>query len=227
MYFSGTPLEKTCDQFVPCPPSPSRYQTQDGRCNHPDPAKATWGAAGSPMERLLPPSYQDGVWEPRSLSVDGTPLTNPRTISRFLLSDADRPHPVINLLFMQFGQFMSHDVTQSASITTSKYHFFSVDSIFIIFVIEYMALYLYSKCNRFVYSLLGDGRSVTCCTEDGSRVLPPEFLHYSCLPITVEPQDEFYSQFNQGCINFVRSALAPDDQCRVGYGKQVRGTLFS
>lgn len=133
MYFSGTPLEKTCDQFVPCPPSPSRYQTQDGRCNHPDPAKATWGAAGSPMERLLPPSYQDGVWEPRSLSVDGTPLTNPRTISRFLLSDADRPHPVINLLFMQFGQFMSHDVTQSASITTSKYHFFPVDSVFMFF----------------------------------------------------------------------------------------------
>lgn len=56
----------------------------------------------------------------RHLSVDGTPLTNARTISRILLRDVERPHPTINLLFMQFGQFMTHDVTQSASIRTSK-----------------------------------------------------------------------------------------------------------
>lgn len=46
-------------------------------------------------------------------------------------------------------------------------------------------------------------------------------LHYACLPIEIEPADEFYSQFNQGCINVVRSALSVDSECKLGYGKQL------
>lgn len=56
-------------------------------------------------------------------SVTGAPLTNARTISRTLIHDADRPHPTLNLLFMQFGQMLTHDVTQSASITTRMFDF--------------------------------------------------------------------------------------------------------
>lgn len=48
-FFDGTSLEGTCDQAPLCPPQPLRYRMQDGTCNHPDPAKAAWGAAGSPM----------------------------------------------------------------------------------------------------------------------------------------------------------------------------------
>lgn len=54
----------------------------------------------------------------RLTSVSGRPLTNPRTISRLLIQDSDRPHATLNLLFMQFGQLLTHDVTMSASITT-------------------------------------------------------------------------------------------------------------
>lgn len=135
-------------------------------------------------------------------------MPNARTISRILLRDAERPHPTINLLFMQFGQFLAHDVTQSASIRTSE---LSANYIFVFVVVKKIAFSLFAD----------DGRSITCCTQDGSHVLPPEHLHYSCLPIEVEPQDEFYGQFNQGCINFVRSSLSPDGQCRLGYGKQL------
>ncbi|XP_055322112.1 chorion peroxidase [Sitodiplosis mosellana] len=181
----GTPLEHLCDQFPVCPPEASRYRTIDGKCNNPDPRKGLWGAAGSPMERLLPPSYEDGIWQPRLTSVTGSPLTNPRTISRELIKDADRPHPSLNLLFMQFGQFLTHDISLSSSIKTS------------------------------------DGASIRCCTKDGRRILPRESLHFACLPIFIEPDDDFYSQFDQGCMNFVRSALAPDGQCQLGYGKQV------
>lgn len=109
---------------------------------------------------------------------------------------------------MQFGQFLAHDVTQSASIRTSE---LSANYIFVFVVVKKIAFSLFAD----------DGRSITCCTQDGSHVLPPEHLHYSCLPIEVEPQDEFYGQFNQGCINFVRSSLSPDGQCRLGYGKQL------
>ncbi|KAG4070441.1 hypothetical protein HA402_005673 [Bradysia odoriphaga] len=100
-------------------------------------------------------------------------------------ADVDRQHPEINLLFMQLGQFITDDVTQSASTTTA------------------------------------DGSAINCCTEDGSSVVPPPFLHYSCMPIEIEPHDEFYSQFNQRCINFVRSSLAPYNQCKLGYEKQI------
>lgn len=115
----------------------------------------------------------------------GTPLTNPRTISRELLEDVDRQHPELNLLFMQFGQLITHDVTQSAMITTS------------------------------------DAKSINCCSDDGTSVLPPEFSHFGCMPIEIEQNDEFFSQFGQKCINFVRSSLAPDSECKLGYGKQV------
>lgn len=116
----GTTLERGCGQQSMCPASPPRFRTQDGTCNNPDPSKSTWGAAATPMERLLPPSYEDGIWEPRTYSVDGSRLTNPRTISRSLLADVDRPHSTYNLLFMQFGQWITHDVTQSGSITHGK-----------------------------------------------------------------------------------------------------------
>ncbi|KAG4080101.1 hypothetical protein HA402_008172 [Bradysia odoriphaga] len=177
--------QNLCAEQVVCPPNPPRYRTENGQCNNYHPLRTAWGSAGYPMERLLPPSYLDGIWEARTMSVHGTPLTNARTISRELVADVDRQHPEINLLFMQFGQLITHDVTQSSSTTTA------------------------------------DGRSIDCCTEDGSSVVPAPFLHYSCMPIEIEPHDEFYSQFNQRCINFVRSALAPDNQCKLGYGKQI------
>lgn len=187
----GTPLENTCDQLPFCPQASGRYRFQDGKCNNPDPRRGNWGAAASPMQRLMPPSYNDGIWEPRTRSVDGSPLTGARTVSRKLIVDADRPHARLNLFFMQFGQFLTHDVSQSSSVTTS------------------------------------DGKSVRCCTKDGSSLLPKEFLHFACFPIIIDPDDEFYSQFHQGCVNFVRSALAPDGDCRLGYGKQVSSAVKS
>lgn len=127
-YLEGTPLEQHCNQPAMCPPNPSLYRSHNGQCNNYGATRNTWGAAGAPMERLLPPAYEDGIWEPKTLSVDGSVLTNARTISRVLFVDADRPHSFHNLLFMQFGQFLTHDVTQSASITTGILrHFFYIE----------------------------------------------------------------------------------------------------
>lgn len=184
-FLDGTLLENTCDQSPPCPPEAGRYRSQDGKCNNPEPSRGAWGSAGAPMERLLPPSYNDAIWQARTLSVDGTPLTPARAISNFLIQDSDRPHSRLNLLFMQMGQLITHDVSQSSSIKT------------------------------------GEGKSIRCCAKDGSAPLPQEELHFACFPIQIDPQDSFYSEFRQGCINFVRSALSPDPECKLGYGKQV------
>lgn len=118
--FADSPLEKTCPARPQCPEKFSRYRTLDGTCNHMK-GKETWGAAKTPMERLLPPAYEDGIWSPRVTSKDGSKLTSARAISSSLFPDLDRPHPVLNLMIMQFGQFLSHDFTQSSSITLRKF----------------------------------------------------------------------------------------------------------
>ena len=59
--------------------STDKYRSYDGTCNNL--VNPLIGAANVPYVRLLPPAYQDGVNSPRSLSVSGQPLPNPRTIS--------------------------------------------------------------------------------------------------------------------------------------------------
>lgn len=56
---------------------------------------------------------------------------------------------------------------------------------------------------------------------DGFDFLPPELQHWSCAPITTGPGDAFYQQFGHKCLNFVRTQLAPSQDCSVGYAKQV------
>lgn len=164
----------------------SRYRNFDGSCNNPLAHRAHWGAAGQPMERLLTPMYEDGIWLPRlHSSVDQSPLSSPRKISRMLFTDANKPHPKYNLLVMQFGQFVAHDITQSSSI-----------------------------------KLQGD-KPIDCCSKGGISALPPKDRHFACLPIEIEPQDEFFSKFKQGCMNFVRLSLAPNPECKIGYGRQL------
>uniref|UniRef100_A0A1I8PRJ4 Chorion peroxidase n=1 Tax=Stomoxys calcitrans TaxID=35570 RepID=A0A1I8PRJ4_STOCA len=182
--FMQTPLEQLCHPTRPCLNPRAKYRSFDGNCNNVLPHRSHWGAAGQPMERLLPPAYEDGIWTPRIHAKDGSLLTGAREISRILLGDADRPHPVYNLFLMQFGQFIAHDVTQSATVR------------------------------------LESGQSVQCCTENNADVLPPHQRHFACMPIPVEMNDEFYAHFGIRCMNFVRLSLAPNTDCRAGYGKQ-------
>lgn len=40
------------------------------------------------------------------------------------------------------------------------------------------------------------------------------------MPIMVSHDDDFFGTFNVRCMNFVRLSLAPNIECKVGYGKQ-------
>ncbi|XP_050081805.1 chorion peroxidase [Anopheles aquasalis] len=180
----GKKLHKRCIPPKHCDPS-ARYRSIDGSCNNPIPERSSWGAAGHPFERLLPPAYEDGVWAPRLHSaVTGRLLPNARDISVAVFPDNDRPDPKFNLLLMQFGQFMSHDFTRSASVRN------------------------------------GD-EEIQCCLPDHSGPVHREGAHFACLPITVSPNDPFYSKFGIRCLNFVRLALAREGKCKLGYGKQL------
>lgn len=62
-HLDGTPLENSCAAKQPCASINDKFRSQDGKCNNPE--HPSWGSAGTTMERLLPPSYEDGIWEPR------------------------------------------------------------------------------------------------------------------------------------------------------------------
>ncbi|XP_058812589.1 chorion peroxidase-like [Topomyia yanbarensis] len=119
--FVGLPreLRKRCAAPVNCNPHVP-YRSFDGTCNNAHPERTSWGAAEQPFQKLLPPAYEDGVWAPRIHSTTGSLLASPRTISATVLHDIDRPDANLNLLLMQFGQFLAHDFSRSSSIKIGK-----------------------------------------------------------------------------------------------------------
>lgn len=114
--FRDTPLAHSCQTPSACVNPRAKYRSLDGICNNPHPLRTHWGSAGQHIERLLPPAYEDGIWLPRIHATDGSLLTSAREISRIVLEDEDKPHSRHNLLLMQFGQFLAHDVSQSATV---------------------------------------------------------------------------------------------------------------
>ena len=62
--------------------------------------------------------------------------------------------------------------------------------------------------------------AIQCCTGDG-KYLSPERTHPLCFPIDVDHDNEFYGQFGVSCHDFVRSVIAPRDDCKFGYADQV------
>uniref|UniRef100_A0A0N4ZC99 peroxidase n=1 Tax=Parastrongyloides trichosuri TaxID=131310 RepID=A0A0N4ZC99_PARTI len=94
------------------------YRTFDGTCNNLDnPLK---GAAFRQYLRLLPPAYDGGsMGEP----VDSLNPTRPtaREACRLLLSSGQVVnHDTFNTLMMQFGQFLSHDMSKTTLQPTSQ-----------------------------------------------------------------------------------------------------------
>lgn len=70
------------------------------------------------------------------------------------------------------------------------------------------------------YFLLVNNSAIQCCTGDG-KYLSPERTHPLCFPIDVAHDNEFYGQFGVSCHDFVRSVIAPRDDCKFGFADQV------
>ncbi|XP_055548421.1 chorion peroxidase-like [Wyeomyia smithii] len=104
---------KRCIVGPRCRDEPPRYRRFDGRCNNIGPGRSLWGSAGYPMERVLPPAYGDRVASPRTLSRSGMLLPSARKISAHLFDDVHVPDMQLNVLMMQFGLFIVHDITKN------------------------------------------------------------------------------------------------------------------
>ncbi|XP_074027554.1 uncharacterized protein isoform X2 [Leptinotarsa decemlineata] len=99
-----------CDDTSPCDPS-YPFRTMTGHCNNL--RYPSYGKSLTTFSRLLPSVYDDGISKPRSIGVTGTPLPNPRVVSRVIHPDISNLHNRYTLMTMQFAQFLDHDLTMT------------------------------------------------------------------------------------------------------------------
>ncbi|KHN82375.1 Peroxidasin [Toxocara canis] len=100
----------------------SRYRTHSGHCNNVD--HPLWGSTYEPMKRMLKPNYADGLLLPR-LSVSGSVLPNPRTISLTMFTEPNEAHRSVTALFAYWMQFVFADIANVApdqSISNGEVH---------------------------------------------------------------------------------------------------------
>ena len=205
----NTALSESCPAEPHCDAKTinSPYRTITGACNNI--RRTSWGKALLPVQRILPPDYADGVWHPRAaqsgeqlpryrvyfyrLSLVGCNAKNissysARLVSSTIARDINSPSRTETVWLMQYGQFVTHDLTLSPDITAS------------------------------------DGQGITCCDDSGQFLSNPEMLHPACFPIKIPKRDHFFSRFQQRCMSFVRTAVAPRRDCSFGYTEQVKST---
>ncbi|XP_054156555.1 peroxidase-like isoform X2 [Oppia nitens] len=110
----NTDLEKYCIQEPVC--KQSKYRTADGSCNNLQ--RPLWGKSNTPFVRLLPPAYSDGLSVSR-ISVTGDELPGARVVSLAAATDSKIADKKFTLFVMQWGQFIDHDLTLTASTRAS------------------------------------------------------------------------------------------------------------
>lgn len=167
-----------CSPNLTC--TPSKYRTIDGSCNnleHPN-----WGKTLTSYARALLPQYGDGIDSPK-IAKSGGDLPGARLVSYNVAKDRPATSPVLDTLFLAYGQWLDHDLTQV------------------------------------IGSTLPDGGAIVCC--DPLLKEPQESSHPACFPIIIPEDDPFFSQFGVGCQNFVRTAIAPPTDCKLGPRGQV------
>jgi hypothetical protein len=91
----------------------SRFASFDGSCNN---LASPWlGMSETPYKRYEQVTYDDGLNSPRTKSVDGDELPNPRVISRLVFNDNFQFDQVFSHMTAAFGQFIAHDITSVSS----------------------------------------------------------------------------------------------------------------
>lgn len=111
-----TAYERYCPRVPQCNPR-QRYRTIDGSCNNL--ANPLWGQSNTQYSRVLPPRYGDGISEFRR-SVSGGPLPLSRVLSTEVLTTSSKADEKVNVMFMQWGQFVDHDLTLGSSTRASN-----------------------------------------------------------------------------------------------------------
>ncbi|XP_037076974.1 chorion peroxidase-like [Pollicipes pollicipes] len=87
------------------------FRTVSGECNNL--RRPTLGRSLTGFRRLLPNTFDDGLFEPRSKAKRGGTLPNPRLISQRTMDSMSVAASGFTASLMQWGQFIDHDLTQA------------------------------------------------------------------------------------------------------------------
>ena len=108
----------------------------------------------------------------------------------------------LSLSVAQWTQFFEQDLSKTVVRSMGK--------------IQYI-LNFYNKSNLYFTE---NNSPIECCDQDSVHI-QPRYLHPSCHPIFVPSNDPFYGPIRVTCLNYVRSALAINEQCKFGGAEQV------
>ncbi|XP_046988945.1 peroxidase-like [Schistocerca americana] len=100
-----------------CPSITNVYRTHDGTCNNV--RRPGCGRSSSGFLRLLPAHYHDGVYEIRR-SVTGHALPSAREVQLKVFGEKRISSDDFNQFFMQWGQFVAHDLGLSPTKQTTS-----------------------------------------------------------------------------------------------------------
>ena len=169
------------------------FRSLDGSCNNL--RSPLSGSTNQPFRRILPPVYDDRFSSPRTKSfLDGQPLPLAREVSRRFTDSAASAvvEPKLSIYFLTWGQFIDHDLTNTGS-TKGK-----------------IIVNILNQSNKKGSLMSGvNGSAITCCDLCDQCEMHPQ-----CFPIRVDPSDPFYASKGVRCMDFIRSAPAP--QCHIG-----------
>ena len=101
-----------CPQEIACSNN-SLYRSADGSCNNV--RHGDWGKSFTPFNRLAVPVYDNSFDTPRTRGKSGNELPNVRAVSTTVALDESRPSNLLSYAFMQWGQFIDHDLTGTAT----------------------------------------------------------------------------------------------------------------
>ncbi|XP_037084910.1 chorion peroxidase-like [Pollicipes pollicipes] len=93
-----------------------RFRRQDGACNNAE--NPLWGASDTPLVRMRPDTFEDGVNAPRSRGRFGSRLSSARLISQRVTGSSNVVNRRITLSLVNFAQFLDHDFTLSPIFAT-------------------------------------------------------------------------------------------------------------
>ena len=101
-----TGLENMCPDEPNCNPE-DKYRTTDGSCNNLK--NPLFGKSFTPLQRILPNDYADGMMLPR-VNSKKKELPSSRFVSTKTHFTNINPNPDFNSLMVTFGQFLDHDI---------------------------------------------------------------------------------------------------------------------
>lgn len=152
------------------------------------------------FRRILPASYADGLSTIRT-ALSGKELPYSRTISHALFKSG------MDALRRQKNNL---DLITEEGILDEKRSL----------AVAQWTQFIEHDLSKPVKRSTSAGAPIECCDKE-SASLQPRYIHDSCYPLKVPSDDPNYKKFYVTCLNYVRSALAVNEQCKFGSINQV------